>query len=177
MGLTMNRFLTALLLFSFCLALGMAPKPVLGAEEGFSSLEEQMTGQEFEAAGLEKLSPQELDALNGWIRRHSLANLATAASGATVSGSDANVADQRGFKGSEQERTPITSRILGPFSGWDGQTVFKLENGMIWAQADKDKFYIDEVQNPVVVIEPRMFGRWELSIEGHDAECRVERIQ
>ena len=177
MGLTMNKFLTTLLVFSFCLAVGTAPKPALGAGEGFSSLEEQMTGQEFEAAGLEKLSPQELDALNGWIRRHSLANLATPTSGAAVSGSDASVADQRGFKGSEQERTPITSRIMGPFRGWDGQTVFKLENGMIWAQADKDKFYIDEVQNAVVVIEPRMFGRWELSIEGHDAECRVVRIQ
>lgn len=177
MGLTMNKFLTVPLLFSFCLAAGMAPNPALGAEEGFSSLEEQMTGQEFESAGLEKLSPQELESLNGWIRRHSLATLDARAAGAAVAGSDASVADQRGFKGSKQDRTPITSRIMGTFSGWDGQTVFKLENGMIWAQADKDKFYIDEVKNPEVVIEPRMFGRWELRIEDHDAECRVERIQ
>ena len=177
MGLTMNKFLTALLLFSVCFAASMAPKPALGAEEGFSSLEEQMTGQEFEAAGLEKLSPQELESLNGWIRRHSLATLGASAAGAAVSGSDAKVADRRGFKGGKEDRTPITSRIRGSFSGWDGQTVFKLENGMIWTQTDKDKWYIDEVENPVVVIEPRMFGRWELSIEGHDAECRVQRIQ
>ena len=34
------------------------------AAEGFSSLEEQMTGKEFTGAGLEKLSQQELDQLN-----------------------------------------------------------------------------------------------------------------
>ena len=177
MGLTMIKFLTVPLVFFFCLAAALAPQPALGAEEGFSSLEEQMTGQEFEAAGLEKLSPPELESLNGWIRRHSFATLDAPAAGTAVSGADNSVADRRGFKGGKEDRTPITSRIMGPFSGWDGQTVFKLENGMIWTQTDKDKFYLDEVENPVVVIEPRMFGRWELSIEGHDAECRVERIQ
>ena len=180
MGLTMNKFLTTLLVFSFCLAVGMAPKPALGAEEGFSSLEEQMTGQEFEATGLEKLSPQELEALNGWIRRHSLATLdASSAKEVAANGAEPQVADQRGLKGKKEEkdRTPITSRIVGRFSGWDGQTVFKLENGMIWAQADKDKFFTKEVENPVVVIEPGMFGTWRLSIEGFNSNCRVERIQ
>ena len=47
------------------------------AAEGFSSLEEQMTGKEFTGAGLEKLSQQELDQLNEWIRKHSVATLHT----------------------------------------------------------------------------------------------------
>jgi len=55
--------------------------------------------------------------------------------------------------------------------------VFRLENGMIWAQSDKDKFYIKEVENPAVLIDPGMFGTWKLSVDGHDAECRVDRIQ
>lgn len=179
MGLTMNKFLTVLLLFSFCLAAGMAPKPALGAGEGFSSLEEQMTGQEFEAAGLEKLSPQELESLNGWIRRHSLATLDGPTAGAATVGADSQSEDRRGFKATkgEKDRTPITSRIVGRFSGWDGQTVFKLENGMIWTQADKEKFYTEEVENPVVVIEPGMFGTWRLSMEGFNSNCRVKRIQ
>ena len=150
----------------------------LCAAEGFSSLEEQMTGKEFIAAGLGKLSQQELDALNAWIRAHSLATLdagvAASASAATVA-----TGDQRGFKTSKdnEDRTPITSAIVGRFSGWDGQTVFKLENGMIWAQADKDKFYIKETESAVAVIEPGMFGTWRLSIEGYNSECRVKRIQ
>ena len=47
----------------------------LVASEGFSTLEEQMTGKEFTGAGLEKLTQEELDALNDWIRRHSVATL------------------------------------------------------------------------------------------------------
>lgn len=183
----MNKLLIALLFVSASLTSILAPGLAFGADEGFSSLEEQMTRQDFKAAGLDKLTPQELESLNGWIRRRSLATLDApvplAAAGASTAAenppaaADSQVADRRGFKGDDEERTPISSRIVGRFSGWDGQTVFKLENGMIWAQADKDKFYIKEVENPTVVIDPGMFGSWRLSVEGHDKECRVERIQ
>jgi hypothetical protein len=78
---------------------------------------------------------------------------------------------------SEMDRSPITSRLEGAFTGWDGQTIFKLDNGMIWEQADKDKFYIKAVENPVVHIEPGAFKTWKLSVEGYASDCRVERIQ
>ena len=147
------------------------------AAEGFSSLEEQMTGNEFTAAGLDKLTPGELEALNRWIRSHSLATLATPASGAAPIAPAQASTDRRGFPDHEGDRTPITSRIKGRFSGWDGQGVFNLENGMIWEQTDKDKFYIREVENPLAIIEPGMFGSWRLHIDGHDSKCRVKRIQ
>lgn len=147
------------------------------AASGFSSLEEQMTGKEFEAAGLNKLSPSELDVLNGWIRQRSLATLDGPGS-AAAGKSPEDKKDKRGLKkDDDKERTTITSNLVGKFDGWDGQTTFKLANGMIWAQADKDKFYIKEVKDPVVVIEPGMFGTWHLHIEGYDSECRVKRIQ
>jgi len=160
------------------LVAGLLTAPILSAEEGFSSLEEQMTGQEFQAAGLDKLTAAELQALNNWIRGHSLATL----DGAAVAGTAAVASttdDRRGMKGEkeDEDRSTINSRILGAFSGWDGQTVFKLENGMIWAQVDKDKFWIKEIENPEVVIEPGLFGTWRLSVEGYNSDCRVERIQ
>lgn len=164
----MNRFLTLLL----CLFMA----PALMAAEGFSSLEEQMTGNEFKAAGLEKLSQQELDALNNWIRAHSLATLDQPRGGSAVAAGGGE--DRRGLKDeTKKDRTPITSRVIGKFRGWDGQTVFKLENGMIWVQADKAKFYTKEVENPVVIIEPGMFGTWRLHMEGHNSTTRVKRIQ
>jgi hypothetical protein len=167
----MNRFLIAILSFSFAL-------PALAAE-GFSSLEEQMSGKEFSAAGLEKLTPEELGALNNWIRRHSVATLPQAGgfdSSATAGGGG----DQRGFENQgtgEVERSTIKSRLIGSFSGWDGNAIFTLENGMIWEQVDKDKSYIPEVQNPEVTIEPGRFKRWRLSIDGYNAECKVVRVQ
>ncbi len=150
----------------------------LHAAEGFSSLQEQMTGKEFNAAGLEKLSPQELDELNSWIRRHSLATLAVAPSKAATTEA-ASSEDSRGLKSDDKDEdtSTITSKLVGTFSGWDGQTVFKLENGMIWAQTSKKKFHTKEIENPVVTIEHGMFGSWRLRVEGVDEECRVKRIQ
>ena len=45
------------------------------AQERFSSVEERMTGKEFKASGLDKLSDEELAALNSWLRDHSVATL------------------------------------------------------------------------------------------------------
>ena len=72
---------------------------------------------------------------------------------------------------------PIHSRIKGNFKGWDGSAVFVLENGMIWEQADNDKFFIREVANPEITIEPGMFKSWRLSVDGYSSECRVARVQ
>lgn len=147
------------------------------ADDGFSSLEEQMTGREFSAAGLDKLSPQELSALNSWIRRHSLATLPTASTD-TAAAVEAETTDRRGLPsdpGDNEE--PIVSRLVGDFSGWDGQTVFKLENGMIWVQDDKDKHYVKEMRNPEVTISKGLFNSWRLSVEGSDEKCKVRRIQ
>jgi len=148
------------------------------AQQGFASLEEQMSGQEFQAAGLEKLTPAELAALNEWIRSRSLATLDSPRH--TPSGSVAGSGGGDDYAPPDidkMKREPIVTRINGTFSGWDGQTVFRLENGMIWAQADNDKFYIQELRNPTVTIEPALFGAWKLSVEGYDEDCRVERIE
>lgn len=161
--------------FFFCLSLTSA------MADGFSSLEEQMTGKEFMAAGLDKLSQEELDALNAWIRNRSLGTLdaprAAVAAGAGAASTD-DGGDRRGFPSWDgEEDEPIRSRIVGEFNGWDGQTIFKLENGMIWVQDDRDKFFARDVENPVAVIEPGMFDSWHLHIEGYRAECKVKRIQ
>jgi len=162
----MNKLFIALLLLTTSLS--------VIAAEGFSTLEEQMTGKEFDAAGLEKLSPQELAELNAWIRKHSLATLATTpAKTATVD----TAASKEKDSDKDEERTTVTSKLIGTFNGWDGQTVFKLENGQIWAQKGKKKFHSEDIENPAITIEPGMFGVWRLHVEGVDEDCRVLRIQ
>ncbi len=150
------------------------------AAEGFSSLEEQMNGKEYSAAGLDKLSPAELEALNNWIRSHSIATLDQPKAGSyTVSGNDIS-GDTRGLENQIQgdsDRSPIKSRLVGTFTGWDGHTIFKLENGMIWEQDNKDKYYARPVENPEVTIRPGLFGNWRIKVDGYNTECRVERVQ
>lgn len=149
------------------------------AATGFSSLEEQMTGKEFSAAGLDKLSKSELEALNEWIRKHSLATLDSPGTAVAAGAVEEDAEDKGKDKDKDKKKDPttVTSKLVGKFSGWDGQTVFKLENGMIWAQADKDKFHTKEIENPTVIIERSMFGTWTLRIDGYDADCRVKQIQ
>ncbi len=164
-----------LLARSFLLLILVAPFSAL-AQSRFASLEEQMTGKEFKAAGLEKLTPEELASLNSWIRLHSLATLDAPRFNDSEAG--AATSEAKATPGiDEMEREPIVARINGTFAGWDGHTIFKLENGMIWAQADKDKFYTRELVNPTVVIEPAMFGTWKLKVEGFDEDVRVERLE
>ena len=57
------------------LACGLASGLIQAA--GFSSLEERMSQNEFHAAGLEKLSPEELKALNEWLRTHNAVTVVT----------------------------------------------------------------------------------------------------
>ena len=175
----MNKFFIALLSLLITL-------PIFAAD-GFSSVEEQMSGREFSAAGLDKLSQSELDALNTWIRSRSLATLDPPSSGAAPivaeteedkpEAKPVDDDDDKGGKKGRKERTTITSNLDGEFSGWDGQTTFELKNGQVWVQADKDKFYTKEISNPAVTIEPAMFGSWRLQVEGFDEECKVKRIQ
>ncbi|MEJ2535309.1 MAG: hypothetical protein P8008_07595 [Gammaproteobacteria bacterium] len=141
------------------------------AQQGFSTVEERMTGKEFTAAGLDKLTPEELAALNEWLRAHSVATLENATQ---------PVGDQRGFEVEamkEFDESDIVARVQGPFTGWSGQTVFKLDNGMIWEQVEAGTFYIPQVDDPVVVIEQGMFNAWRLRVEGYNKTVRVRRVQ
>lgn len=144
----------------------------LYAAEGFSTVEERMTGKEFTAAGLDKLSAEELASLNQWLRAHSVATLDNARQPNQ---------DLRGFEdrvfGGEGDGT-VVSRIMGPFTGWRGKgTIFKLENGMIWEQVESGSFSIPETDRAVAVIESGMFNSWRLSIEGYNRTIRVKRVQ
>jgi hypothetical protein len=148
------------------------------AQESFSSLEEQMTGKEFISAGLQKLSEEELSALNAWLQAHSVATLDSAKpTTANTRGFDG---DTRGFeddvRGGMNDDT-IVSRIIGPVNGWDGETVFKLDNGMIWQQVESGRFHISVVENPLVTIDKGLFDSWRLKIDGYNKEVRVKRIQ
>ena len=160
------------------LLFSLAAPMSLTAQNSFASLEEQMTGSEFQDAGLQKLTPEELASLNTWIRKRSLATLDSPRGNSFVSTDTSGAEDgQARSRIEDMERETIVTKINGTFSGWDGHTVFKLENGMIWAQVDKDKFYTQELRNPTVTIEPALFRTWKLSVEGYDDDCKVERIE
>ena len=167
-----------LLFLIFALSIHFAAHAV----DGFSTLEERMSGQDFQKAGLGKLTSEELAALNEWLRDHSVATLKNVASNPGA-GTTNNVAggDMRGFANQPKDETrgdTISGEIEGTFDGWAGKgTIFKLTNGMIWQQTEKDSYYVAPVTNPKITIEKTMLGKWHLSLVGQKKKVRVERIQ
>ncbi|MGY6555568.1 MAG: hypothetical protein ACXIUM_13715 [Wenzhouxiangella sp.] len=155
------------------------------AAANFSTLEERMTGREFRESGLYKLSEDELAFLNRWIQMRSLAegevpDWARDADGArpsaAVPGAEPAAGDRRGFSVAG-DRSEINSRLLGNFSGWRGDAVFVLENGMVWQQDEPGVFSIPEIENPEIRIRPGMFGTWNLQVVGYNSRVRVRRVE
>jgi hypothetical protein len=155
----MRRVLVCLLLLS-SLACGSA------LAQQFSSLEERMTEAEFKAAGLDKLSPAELDALNGWIASRSGGG-AVAAAGV----------DTRGLQ-PERDGSIIVSSVTGEFRGWDGRGErITLDNGQVWEVVDSSSRLKIKVDNPVVTVQPGILDSWEIKVEGYNTRAKVRRIK
>ncbi|HZP65217.1 MAG TPA: hypothetical protein VFB32_02820 [Rudaea sp.] len=125
-----------------------------------------MSQSEFHAAGLDKLTPDELKALNEWLRTHS----ASTPTYVTPSG-------QPVFYPKESERTTIETRIDGHFSGWYGHSVFKLENGQEWTQAESGSYTFGPVDHPKVKIKPMLIGSWLMYVEPCGCSVRVDRTK
>jgi len=168
------------------LVLALSVSGMANAAGSFSTLEERMSGAEFNKTGLSKLTADELAALNEWLRRHSVATLENAAAQTTSCvGTARSTADMRGFddrlyenpEGKDPEL--ITSSIVGNFTGWDRKgTLFKLSNGMVWQQSEKDTFYTKQpMKDPDVTIKRGFMGIWRLSLVGDDEKVRVERVE
>jgi hypothetical protein len=72
--------------------------------------------------------------------------------------------------------TTITSRHLGEFRGWSGDTVFPLENGQTWRQAEPGRVHWVK-EAPVITITATSLGTFWLSVEGINARVRVRRVR
>ncbi len=133
---------------------------------GFSSLEERMSQQEFRAAGLNKLSAEELKTLDAWLRAHYKTTVTTRYVGPE---------GKPMFYPKESERQTVESRIDGKFYGWRGHTVFRLENGQVWRQSESGSFQDGTYDHPKVKIKPMMLGSWLMYIEPCGCSLRVQR--
>ena len=138
------------------------------AVESFSTLEERMTGQEFNETGLGKLTDKELAALNNWLSRHSVATLENAS--VTTSEYVAE-ADEQATEEDEEEVKIFRSTIVGTFDGWSGkETMFQLSNGQLWQQTEKDVYVFEPATDVEVELRKPRVGRWRLSVVGTGRE-------
>ena len=76
----------------------------------------------------------------------------------------------------DEEPDQITSRILGEFKGWSGNTEFQLENGQVWKQSSEGLLIV-RINNPTVIIKKSFFGTYTLNVEGVNSSIKVRRTQ
>lgn len=137
------------------------------------TLEERMTDEQFKAYGLDKLSPAELRGLNEWLQQESL-RAGTSTDGASaVPDRDPRL----GFREQATDRATIEARLVGTFTGWSGNTIFKLDNGQEWQQAEAGTFSGQRIENAEVTIKPKMMGNWLLVVEYCQCRVNVRRIK
>ena len=113
-----------------------------------------MTPEEFKAAGLNKLSAEELQKLDAWMQGYR------------------QVTEQAGEKkGTARARSAakmdlIVSRVDGQFNGLTGRTMIRLEDGTVWKQANADDRYRSKnTDHPAAAVIHGIFG-YKMRIEG-----------
>lgn len=163
---------------------------------------DSLTEDEFKAAGLHKLTEQELKTLNELLgRSQQLASgekAGEADPGAAESGmhiaaekkttnpsveAETSLKPRDDLYGKEQlavdtRKAPkrIESRLVGTFKGWFGSTTFKLENGQVWMQRIRDVQKYRPSENPKVTVF-KSAGGYRIRIEGYRQTCPVKRIK
>lgn len=153
------------------------------------SFTKSLSPADFDAAGLAKLTPDELARLDALVRgqqsgavrkaTEETAKAVTASVTQQVQAEDrkaaATQAAPQGFAermkvllrpGTEIEYTTLDAVLLPPFNGWQRGTVFTLSNGQRWAASDNDQYWAPRTDKPIHVrIVPGALGSFFMEIE------------
>ena len=169
--------------------LAMGTGSVVFAADKPLDVRDVMSASQFHETGLDTLTPAQLAAFNAWLASYGkpapapqaavAPMLPPVAAAAPVSAPPAATSGNFGKEmlSSEARGEPerIETRILGIFTGWSGETLFKLENGQVWKQSASG-VYETRLENPAVVIKKLGVG-YLLSLPGHGASVFVRRVQ
>ncbi|TGD72962.1 hypothetical protein E4634_11785 [Mangrovimicrobium sediminis] len=137
------------------------PLAALAGGDPFPGVEGLMTADEFDAAGLDKLSEAERKALNEWLIRYTAWEAP---------------AQQRSAEVRELENeTGISANIKAPFNGWSGSTRFYLDNGQIWEQRLQGRFQY-KGDETAVAIRKNFLGYWVMEHLASGRSVGVRRI-
>lgn len=136
-----------------------------------------MSVSEYTRSGLDKLSKQQVDALNTWLAKYTHSICPTSAKPEMAPSKATTASSARNFGNPPREVSTtdrIVSHIAGEFHGWTGQTKFRLSNGQVWIQAGPG-YYETDMKSPKVVIKKLLIG-YILQVNGNGKEVFVRRI-
>ena len=148
--------LIAYSMLGLCAVFNCAAPVHAAREETSGSIQDAMTPEEFKAAGLNKLSQEELQKLNAWLQGYREVAEKAAEKKATA----------RAAKVERTKMDLLVSRVDGTFNGLTGRTVIRLEDGTVWKQANADDRHRSRVtDHPAAAVIHGIFG-YKMQIEG-----------
>jgi hypothetical protein len=135
-------------------------------EQSRSSLQDSMTSDEFKKTGLDKLSPEELNALNQWLKGYRQQAETKAAEKATEQATkqateQAKTEEKKNFNRNWLTADRIFSRVDGEFHGLQGskKIIIRLEDGTVWKQANEtDHLEARMTDHPPVMVTHSVVG-------------------
>ncbi|ATD66979.1 hypothetical protein CNR27_05585 [Luteimonas chenhongjianii] len=136
-----------------------------------SDMETRMGSAQFRTAGLHKLDPDELRALEQWIAAQPPGQ-AQLRDAREAGRREAAVETARA-----PESEPVDSTIVGRFEGFARGRVFNLANGQVWRQVGDQNWPSVAVEGPRVEIRPARFGGWWMRVGDQNTRARVERVR
>lgn len=146
-----------------CAMAGAAEPPRQDGPRDFPGIKALMTSGDFERAGLDKLTSAEIQALDDWLVRY------TAGEAYVVQTTSSEVQ-------SAVSEYRIEASILPPFSGWEGATVFRLDNGQVWRQRIGGR-YRHSGDDTRVVITRNALGFYVLKLQSTGRAIGVEPVK
>src|SRR5437879_4468898 len=141
------------------------------SEKPTRGVEETMRPEEFKAAGLDKLSEDELQHLDAWLKgyRQTTQKKATEQAQAKATEEIKNATEKATEEANRTARTKLdtlVSRVDGSFDGIKGRTIIRLEDGTVWKQANvDDHFRAPAAEHPTAVVLHTTFG-YKMRVEG-----------
>ena len=69
----------------------------------------------------------------------------------------------------------VESQIDGEFSGWEGETIFKLTNGQIWQQSSYAYTYTYSYRPKVMIF--KVGGNYQMKVDGVDGRIGVTQLR
>lgn len=170
-----NALRAPVLVSAALLGLGLAWPLAVGAQEAPtpSRIEQQMTPEQFRAAGLDQLTPEQLANLNAWLDRTLVVETGRAAAQAKRKVEDEN----RGFL-SFGSNEPVVGQLKGEFRGFDKGRRYTLANGQEWEQVDSASLSGVRLTDPEVRISPSVLGNiWYMQVGNYNSRAKVKRIK
>ena len=95
------------------------------------SIAKLMSYDDFTKAGLGKLNAEEIKALNEWLQNYTQS---VAKTNLSATNTEPSIVRQVLIVPQQLEESVIETYIDGDFEGWEGETIWKMDNGQIWQQ-------------------------------------------